>query len=117
MQEEDVRRVIGEGHDMREGVSDEVRRCILDIEYCGEQTRKKSDPILVEQGEKVEQERFYSMGASGYDSRDEARRNLSGKTVKVRRVRINKGSEPCSFFVSDWCLLEIHGQATLVGSG
>lgn len=45
-----------------------VQRCAagVDFECCGEQIWKKSDPILMEQGEKAELERFKKMGVNEY---------------------------------------------------
>lgn len=72
---------------------EEVRHGVMDLGYSDEQTWKKSDPVLVEQGERAELDRFKKRGVDEYVSRDQAQSYSVGKIVKVKWARANKASE------------------------
>ena len=64
--------------------------------YLDENSWGPLDPALVRQGEQEEMERFHKMGVYDYCSRQDALQYHEGKFIKVKWVRINKGttSEP-----------------------
>lgn len=72
-----------------EGRSDEVGRGIVDLSCYDKQTRERLDPIW------EELERFNKMGLYEYISRVEAQRAPVGKTMKVKWVINNDGTEEC----------------------
>ena len=60
--------------------------------YCDENTGENLDSNLVKAGEQEEMERFKKMKVYTYVSRREAERDPRGVFVKVKWVRINKGT-------------------------
>jgi hypothetical protein len=70
----------------------EVRRRVTDMQYYDENTWEVLDPTLVEQGEKAELQRFRDMNVYEYVPRDQAITDEGGKFVKVKWVRVNKGT-------------------------
>ena len=63
-----------------------------DQQYYDEGTWDPLDPALVEVGEKDEMDRFARMNVYQYVSRDQAIEDREGKFIKVKWVRINKGT-------------------------
>lgn len=51
------------------------------------------DPKLVEKGEREELKSFKKVGVWDHVSRDEAENDQEGNVVKVKWVRINKGTD------------------------
>jgi hypothetical protein len=60
--------------------------------YYDETTWEQLDPVLVDKGEKEEMTRFRNRQVYSYVDRAEAMNDREGKFVKVKWVRINKGS-------------------------
>lgn len=77
------------------GVRDGQKQCAEECNIWGddEQPRRRLYPTLVELGEKAELERFKKMGVYQHMPRDVARREARGNIVKVKWVRVKKGSE------------------------
>lgn len=69
----------GAAGDTCERWNEEVCTGIVDLEYYDEQSPKKLDPFLVEQGEKAELGRFKRMGVYEYVPRDVMRTDPTGK--------------------------------------
>lgn len=90
---EELRWGIVDVHDMCEEWNEEVRRCVVDMEYYNEQTWKKLDSALLEEAEQEALERFNKMGVHECISQDEVEQAPVGKSAKVKWVRINKGTE------------------------
>jgi hypothetical protein len=78
--------------DMTAPEDSEVRRLVTDLQYYDENTWEMLDPKLVEEGEKAELQRFRDMNVYEYVPRDQAINDEGGKFVKVKWVRVNKGT-------------------------
>ena len=63
-----------------------------EVEFLDEVTWEKLDSKLVKAAEEEEMARFTKMGVYKHVSRQEAEKDLEGKFVKVKWVRINKGT-------------------------
>ena len=85
-------REVGVVSDMTEKEDPAVRQAVTDMQYFDENTWEQLDPKLVEEGEKVELQRFRDMKVYEYVSRDQAINDEGGKFVKVKWVRVNKGT-------------------------
>jgi hypothetical protein len=83
---------VGVRSDMTEQEDPAVRQAVTDMQYFDENTWEELDPKLVEEGEKAELQRFRDMNVYEYVSRDQAINDEGGKFVKVKWVRVNKGT-------------------------
>jgi hypothetical protein len=90
--QDDFQWEIHEVCDMTEPENQEIKQMTVDMQYFDENTWEPLDPKAVEQGEKEELARFRTMGVYEYVSLDKATNDPEGKFVKVKWVRINKGS-------------------------
>ena len=70
----------------------DLQRYMVDYAYYDENTWEELDPKGVEAGERDELERFHKMGVYTYVSRQQAQEDPNDKFVKVKWVRVNKGS-------------------------
>ena len=93
MMQDDMPWMIGEVSDMCENQDPDLVRMEVGMEYYDENTWEPLDTKLVAMGEKDEMERFKKMGVYTYASRAEAESDENGKFVKVKWVRINKGTK------------------------
>ena len=85
--QDDMRWEINEVSDMCEPSLEST----MDITY-DEVTWEKLDPSLVKAAEEEEMARFAKMGVYKHVSRTEAEKDPTGKFVKVKWIRINKGT-------------------------
>ena len=83
---------VGVVSDMTEQDDPAVQQIVTDMQYFDENTWEELDPKLVEEGEKAELQRFHDMNVYEYVSRDQAIHDEGGKFVKVKWVRVNKGT-------------------------
>ena len=90
--QEDMEWGIGAVSDMCQKDPAELNRETAQFNYHDENTGEVLDPSLVEAGERDELARFQKMGVYDYVDRDTARSDPEGKFVKVKWVRVNKGS-------------------------
>ena len=70
-----------------------VRQAVADMSYYDEHLGARLNQKLVQTGEAVELERFAKMGVYGYAERTTAMSDPEGVFVKVKWVRINKGTQ------------------------
>ena len=78
--------------DMTAPEDPEVRRLVTDMQYYDENTWEWLDPKLVVEGERAELQRFRDMNVYEYVPREQAIHDEGGKFVKVKWVRVNKGT-------------------------
>ena len=92
LMQEDMKWHLDHVSDMCEPSHDEIGRGAVDFAYYDENTWEELDPTGVAAGERDELERFRKMGVYDYVTRREAERDAEGKFVKVKWVRVNKGT-------------------------
>ena len=90
--QDDMAWEIGELNDMCEPDCKEMVQKITDFVYYDETTWEPLDSKLVREAEREEMERFRKMCVYRYVDRTMALNDLNGKFVKVKWVRINKGT-------------------------
>ena len=90
--QDDFKWEIGEVSDMTEPDNSEVRQFVTDMQYYDENTWEELDPKQVAVAEQAELQRFRDMKVYEYVPRDLAVNDVEGKFVKVKWVRVNKGT-------------------------
>ena len=83
---------IGNVCDMCMAPNQAVQQAETDMAYYDENTWEELDGELVKAAEQDEMRRFQKMGVYTYTSREAAEKDAGGKFVRVKWVRVNKGS-------------------------
>lgn len=93
LMQEDFQWNIQSVSDMCEGEPGVVRQAVTDMAYYDENTGEVFDQRLVREAEAEELKRFEKMGVYTYADRETALHDPEGIFVKVKWVRVNKGSK------------------------
>ena len=92
MYQDDMRLPLGSMDDMCEADDAEMERMVGDYAYYDENTWEPVNSKDVQKGEREEYERFCKMRVYEYATRTQAEQDYEGKFVKVRWVRVKKGT-------------------------
>ena len=93
MMQEDVVWSVNDVSDMCEETSEDVQLSVTDMNFDDETTGELFNQRLVREAEDAELQRFKKMGVYDYVGRQTAHQDGEGIFVKVRWVRVNKGTK------------------------
>ena len=93
MMQEDFVWSVSDVSDMCEETSEDVQRAVTDMNFYDETTGELFNQRLVREAEDEELLRFKKMGVYDYVGRQTAHQDGEGVFVKVRWVRVNKGTK------------------------